>query len=407
MYNTGQFFKKNCPCLKKRGVVSGMTWLVTKKAAISFILIIALAAVFFVPAGASAITIQVRIPVDVQTFSVDLDVNESEAYAGIQFGLTLSDNNALEFVSFTLGESVSGATDYPFIERKGVHSFGFWTGTNGFQGNHKVGKLSFKYTGNDPQTITITEMMVMRIDTENNRPYGTYKETPVYIVQVSRETSGAGGIGTGGTGGNSIATIVIEDDNKPLAEVEKKSKYFKDVPEESWPWAVNEIDFLFEAGVINGTSPGMYSPAAQTLRRDFILMLVRAYDLLSDFDDNFTDVPRNSYYYDAVGAAKKLGIARGVGGNAFAPGSPITRQDMMVLVSRTLDIIGKPLPTAPQSVLTKFSDYTQISGYARGAVAALVQADIIKGNGTGINPLGNTTRAEMAVVLYRILTTAE
>ena len=386
-----------------------MTRSVIKKAVVSLILIFALTAVYFIPAGATAQTIQVKVPAGVGTFSVDLEVNESEAYAGIQFGLTLSDSNALKFVSFTLGKSVSGAMEYPFIERNGVCSFGFWTGTNGFQGSLKAGTLSFSYTGNDPQTITITEMMVMRIDMENKRPYGDYKESPVVIIQVSRESSGNTGAGTGtgggsGTSGNSITTIMIEDDDTPLTEAVKKSKYFSDVPEESWPWAVNEIDFLFEAGVINGTSPGIYSPAAQIKRGDFMLMLVRAYDLFTDFDDNFSDVPQKSYYYDAIGSARKLGIAKGVGGNAFAPGSTITRQDMMVLIYRTLEVIGKPLPAASQSVLSKFSDYTKISDYARDAAAALVQADIIRGSGASINPLGKTTRAEMAVVLYRIIT---
>ena len=134
-------------------------------------------------------------------------------------------------------------------------------------------------------------------------------------------------------------------------------------------------------------------------------MLVRAYDLMDDFDDNFSDVPVGSYYFDAVGIAKKLGIAQGIGENMFAPRAPVTRQDMMVLVARTLDVLGKPFPAADQSVLSSFPDYAEVSDYAVDSVAALVQSGIIKGDDTGINPNGNTTRAEMAVVLYRILTT--
>jgi hypothetical protein len=354
-----------------------------------------------VPAFAAT---EIKAPAGTQiyTFSIDLEVSESIPYAGIQFGLTLSDESALTFVSFTQGDAVAGSSAYPFVYSHGVHAFGFWTGVNGFQGSQKVGTLNFTYSGTSAQTITIIEMMVIRID--GSKPVASNKESPVYVIEVSRESGSAGPTGPGQGGqGSGNPTIVIEEEDAPLAEFESKSKYFDDVPEEKWPWAVDEIDFLFEAGVINGTATRIYSPAANIKRGDFMLMLARAYDLFEEFSDNFSDVPKGSYYYDAIGAAKKLGIAKGTGDNKFAPDTPITRQDMMVLVHRTLEVVGKPVPAAPQSVLTSFADYAIVSDYAREAVAALVQSGIIKGDGAGINPLGKTTRAEMAVVVYRIL----
>gem|GEM_PF-4446526 len=66
-------------------------------------------------------------------------------------------------------------------------------------------------------------------------------------------------------------------------------------------------------------------------------------------------------------------------------------------------LLPKPLPDASQPVLAPFPDSTLISGYAKDSVAKLVQSGIIKGDSNGISPLGYTSRAEIAVVLYRLL----
>jgi hypothetical protein len=279
-----------------------------------------------------------------------------------------------------------------------------------------VGTLNFTYTGSTPQTITITRMMIVRIDGGNN-PVGENRDASALpVINVSRETAagtagGSGGTGGGAGGAGSVSAagggnpvIVIEDEETPLAGLEeKKSKYFDDVPEEAWPWAVNEVDYLYEAGVVKGTAARIYSPAANITRGDFMLILARAFDLKAAAGENFPDVPQGSYYYDAIAVAKALEIAKGDGIN-FYPQSFITRQDMMALIDRTLRTVGKGLPAAPQSVLAPFADNANVSDYARDSAAALIQSGIIKGDGNGINPLGNTTRAETAVVVHRILT---
>ena len=353
------------------------------------------------------------------TFSIALSISESEAYAGIQFDLKFSDEADLMFVSFSLTnvEVVwKNGEPYPHKFLHGVHTIGFWSGENVFSSENTktaAGVVTFKYSGKETQQIWLAEKMVMRIVDGN--PVGVRTQPMTLLAEITRAESGPGtppddddrGV-TGGGGSGDTQTVTIEEDEVPLAEYEVKSKYFDDVPEEKWPWAVDEIDYLFEHGVINGTSTRIYSPASNIKRGDFMLMLARTYELVElagEFEDNFSDVPEDSYYYDALGAAKKLGIAEGVGDNRFDPEAPITRQDMMVLVDRTLRELGEPLPDAPLTVLDGFADHEQVAGYAEEAVARLVQTGIIKGDDRGINPRGLTTRAEMAVVVYRLITT--
>ncbi|MDR2670374.1 MAG: S-layer homology domain-containing protein [Oscillospiraceae bacterium] len=94
------------------------------------------------------------------------------------------------------------------------------------------------------------------------------------------------------------------------------------------------------------------------------------------------------------------------GGDRFAPDAPITRQDMMTLIDRTLRAVGTPLPADGDADLSAFSDERDVAAYARDAAASLTAAGIIQGNAGRLRPLGQTTRAEMAVTLYRLLTPA-
>ncbi|MFX6622228.1 S-layer homology domain-containing protein, partial [Acinetobacter baumannii] len=88
----------------------------------------------------------------------------------------------------------------------------------------------------------------------------------------------------------------------------------------------------------NGVTESSYSPSAYITRADFITLLVRGLGLSATVQSNFEDIQRSAYYYEPVGIAKRLGIANGTGNNRFNPNEPITREDMMVLIARALEI---------------------------------------------------------------------
>ena len=180
------------------------------------------------------------------------------------------------------------------------------------------------------------------------------------------------------------------------------SEHFRDVGIDM-SWASEAIDYLFEQGIISGEKPGYYNPNASISRGDFTLMLCRAFQLSGDSKGNFSDVDANSHYFDAISTAKALGIVKGANGK-FNPNSALSRQDAMVMLSRALDAAGISISDGDSLDVSKFSDSKQISDYAVDAVAALVKANIIQGYGDKFMPHGNVSRAEMAMILYRILT---
>ncbi|SMC53677.1 S-layer homology domain-containing protein [Papillibacter cinnamivorans] len=184
-----------------------------------------------------------------------------------------------------------------------------------------------------------------------------------------------------------------------------RSKYFNDVGE-NYSWAADAVDKLYEAYVVQGAGGGMFLPETRITRADFMLMLVRAFDLEGGTEENFSDVSQDSYYCEAVLTAKALGIAKGSGG-MFSPSSGITRQDAMVLVSRTLAAVGAYLPeTEDATVPEDFSDFDSVYPYALDAVTEMVGGGMIQGSGELLNPEGTMGRAEVATFLYRVMEAA-
>ena len=207
-----------------------------------------------------------------------------------------------------------------------------------------------------------------------------------------------------------------QGDNKKLCTIElevqelTKSKEFSDVGT-SYSWAAASVEFLASQGVAQGSN-GKYKPASNITRGDFMLMLYRAFleDEYGDTDvtSNFSDVTKGSTTYSketyqAVGVAKKLGIAQGTNGK-FNPKSYITRQEAMTLIYRTLDEVNYDLEYTVSTSTSSFKDYSSVASYAKTAISDLIGHGIVIGNNSKINPTSNITRAEMAVILHRVLT---
>jgi len=203
--------------------------------------------------------------------------------------------------------------------------------------------------------------------------------------------------------------VYKEDAGKVIFSVQQSGKYavayryksFDDL--KGYDWAKEQIEILASKGIINGTSSTKYSPGLNITRADAVILIVKALGLEAEFTENFDDVSADKYYYEAVGIARSFGIVTGVGNNKFNPETPITRQELMVIVNRALKVVGINLDTGDVSELEAFKDFSEISPYAVESVAALVKAGIIKGDDNKlIAPLRNITRAETAVIIYKL-----
>ena len=173
-----------------------------------------------------------------------------------------------------------------------------------------------------------------------------------------------------------------------LPKEKSSPKNFGDIA--SVPWAKESISSLSSLGIINGVDNVTFNPKAYTYRSDFVLVITRLLGLDGKGENTFSDVADSAYYADAVSLASKFDIVKGSDGK-FMPRNNITRQDVMVILSRVLEKAGK-LQKGDSSVLNGFGDSSN-----------MVSMGIVKGdNNNMINPKGYINRAEMAVLIDRV-----
>jgi hypothetical protein len=183
---------------------------------------------------------------------------------------------------------------------------------------------------------------------------------------------------------------------------------FKDAAADAWYGRA--VAFIAARGITQGSGNGNYNPDAKLTRGEFIVLLMRAYEISPDASpkDNFADAG-NTYYTNYLAAAKRLVISIGVGNNMFAPDKEITRQEMFTLLYNALNILGRLPQDGKHSgeslgkTLSDFSDADQIASWATDAMKRLVETGTVSGSGGRLAPTDTTTRAEMAQVLYNLL----
>lgn len=239
----------------------------------------------------------------------------------------------------------------------------------------------------------------------------TTAETTAATTEVTTKALNTGSNGGGNVGGVTTQTTTSETTEETTeATTEEATEVttdevvkFNDI--QAYPWAEAYINDLASRKIINGYADGSFKPADNVKRADFIIMVINAIgaDKGQEITENFDDVSEGAYYYRAVGIAKELGIANGNGDGTFAPTSYITRQDMMIIAKKSLEIVKGSEITGNVDVLDKFADKNEISAYAVESLAAMVENSVVNGTGNNIEPKSNTTRAQAAVIISKAL----
>ncbi len=150
------------------------------------------------------------------------------------------------------------------------------------------------------------------------------------------------------------------------------------------------------------TGSGNFYPDNNISRAEFIAMVVRAIGLEEQVVDGvFTDVPADSWYAGAVGAALEAGIISR--DTTFRPDDPVTREEISKVVTGARRMVQTP-QEVPQDYQLPYADNTLISEWAVGYVREASYLGLMNGRTqTEFDPQGNATRAEMAAVLSRML----
>lgn len=174
---------------------------------------------------------------------------------------------------------------------------------------------------------------------------------------------------------------------------------FEDVSETDWFY--ESVAYVFDEGLMNGTSATTFSPYLDTTRGMIVTILHRLAG--SDAPEDvapFLDVTSDQYYATAVAWAYENGIVSGYSAETFGPNDAITREQMAAILMNYAKFMG--YDTTAAADLSKFSDADKISGYAVPSMAWANASGLINGKGDSIlDPTGNAQRCEVAAILYR------
>lgn len=167
-------------------------------------------------------------------------------------------------------------------------------------------------------------------------------------------------------------------------------------------WFQEAVQFVQSRGMMNGTSADTFAPYAATSRAMIVTILHRMEESPAAGSSTFADVPAGEYYAAPVAWASEHGIVTGYSDSAFHPNTPITREQLAAILYRYAQY--KNFDVSKKDGLTQFDDVEKVSPYAKDAFAWAVEAKLITGIGSSLDPAGSANRAQAAAVLMRLCT---
>ena len=170
---------------------------------------------------------------------------------------------------------------------------------------------------------------------------------------------------------------------------------FSDFPTD---WSAPAMTHAVQNGLLNG-SDGKILPKGLLTRAQMATMVNRAFASSAKASlTSFTDMVPGAWHYDEMAKAVQMGVFQGADGK-LSPDDPITREQAFAVLARAFG-----LADGSAAALNKFSDGAQISSWAKGAVAALVEQGYVTGADGALNPQSYITRAEFAQVMDALVT---
>ena len=94
------------------------------------------------------------------------------------------------------------------------------------------------------------------------------------------------------------------------------------------------VAWAIENGITTGTTTSTFSPDATCTRAQAVTFLARALNAKATSVAEFSDVPTNSYFADAVAWAAANGVTEGIGGGLFGSDNDCTRGQIVTFLYR-------------------------------------------------------------------------
>ena len=189
--------------------------------------------------------------------------------------------------------------------------------------------------------------------------------------------------------GDGKFTFTMPDGKVKLsASFRPQTPAFRDVSPSAWYAAA--VNYVFAKGLMNGTGNDMFSPNADTTRGMIVTILARL---------DGQDTSGTPWYAAGQRWAMEHEISDGT-----KMTSAITREQMVTMLYRFAKAQGTDT-TQGGMAIREYEDFEEISAYAVEAMTWAVNTGLIRGTGNRLLPKNTCTRAQAAMMLYRLLVT--
>lgn len=162
-------------------------------------------------------------------------------------------------------------------------------------------------------------------------------------------------------------------------------------------WAGTVLNEWKNKGYIKGDADGNLHPDNQVTRSELAALINRSFQVKETQTVTFKDITGQEWFYSDLSKAVANGYMKGYTDGTFKPNAKVTRQELAVILTNLLKL-------APSDAANRFNDTSNSPAWSKGAIGAVIDQGLMKGNGSTFSPLKLATRAEVVTVLDRALT---
>ena len=166
------------------------------------------------------------------------------------------------------------------------------------------------------------------------------------------------------------------------------------------------IEALAARGIINGMTENYFQPDATMTRAQFAAIITRGLGLQERAVQSFRDIAPTDWYAGYIEASYYYGITNGTSSGLFTPQGAITREQAVTMLSRAAALCGLRVQLSEQetaAALNAYSDSSQLSDWARTAMAYCLNEGIWQLSSNTIQLQTPILRCEMAQAIFNLL----
>lgn len=193
---------------------------------------------------------------------------------------------------------------------------------------------------------------------------------------------------------NGDGFIITSSDLSDLVISPKVDVPFTDVNDGDW--YKDYVEEAYNLGITTGTTATTFDANSPVTRAQAAAMLARTFEFKPVATGPTLSDVEGEWYADDVQTLTDAGIINGYPDGTFRGDAPITREQLAMLLTRTLETQGV-LPVIPEVVKQpELNDKNIISREALNSVLYLASKDVINsGPGTNFTPKATATRSQI------------